>query len=356
MAKRPCLCPSTATAGAPPAYDTVIRRGTIYDGTGSRPLRGDVAIKGDRIVYVGPRAPGHGKEEFDARGKAVAPGFINMLAHPEESLLVDGRALSDLRQGVTLEVMGEISMGPLNARMKQELVQQQVDLHYDIDWTTLGEYLEGLAKKGIAPNIASFVSTGTVRQYVLGNDNVTPDAKQLAEMRGLVRQAMEEGALGVTTALIYTPATFAKTDELADLATESGACGGMYIAHMRSEGDRLLEAIDETIEIAKRSGAPAEIYHLKVAGKQNWGKLDDVIRKVESARATGTRITADMYTYPAGATGLDADGRRLDVGARYMGKGGNHQGQQAQHGENHQQHEAAFAPGCGRPASRLGTG
>ena len=295
-----------AAADAAPAYDVVVRHGMIYDGSGAAPLRGDVAIKGDRIVYVGPRAPGKGKEEFDAKGRAVAPGFINMLAHPEESLLVDGRALSDLRQGVTLEVMGEISMGPLNERMKRQFRDNQADLKYDVDWTTLGEYLDGLAKKGIAPNIASFVSTGTVRTYVLGEDDVQPDAAQLGQMRGLVRQAMEEGALGVTTALIYTPFTYAKTDELVTLAAESGRCGGMYIAHMRSEGDRLLEAIDETIDIAKRSGAPAEIYHLKVAGRRNWGKLDAVIAKIEAARASGTRITADMYTYPAGATGLDA--------------------------------------------------
>lgn len=293
-------------ADAAPAYDVVIRHGMVYDGSGAAPLRGDVAIKGDRIVYVGPRAPGQGEEEFDAEGRAVAPGFINMLAHPEESLLVDGRALSDLRQGVTLEVMGELSMGPLNERMKQDLRARQVDLKYDVDWTTLGEYLDGLAKRGIAPNIASFVSTGTVRTYVLGEDDVQPDAAQLAQMRGLVRQAMEEGALGVTTALIYTPYIYAKTDELVELATESGRCGGMYIAHMRSEGDRLIEAIDETIEIARRSAAPAEIYHLKVAGRRNWGKLDAVIARIEAARAAGIRITADMYTYPAGATGLDA--------------------------------------------------
>jgi N-acyl-D-amino-acid deacylase len=300
------LLPLAAGAAPAASYDAVIRHGMIYDGTGGAPRTGDVAIKGDRIVYVGPHAPGRGREEFDAKGKAVAPGFINMLAHPEESLLVDGRALSDLRQGVTLEVMGEMSMGPLNDKMKKEMQDSQVDLHYDVNWTTLGEYLDGLAKKGIAPNIASFVGAGTVRQYVLGNDDVAPNPAQLAEMRKLVHQAMEEGALGVTTALIYAPLTFAKTDELADLATESGRCGGMYIAHMRSEGDRLLEAIDETIEIAKRSGAPAEIYHLKVGGKQNWGKLDDAIKKVEAARASGTRITADMYLYPAGATGLDA--------------------------------------------------
>ncbi|MEZ5498871.1 MAG: D-aminoacylase [Steroidobacteraceae bacterium] len=296
----------SVVAASPPAYDTVIRGGTIYDGTGDQPRRGDIAIKGDRIVFVGLHAPGRGSQEFDARGKAVAPGFINMLAHPEESLLVDGRALSDLRQGVTLEVMGEMSMGPLNERMKRELVQTQVDLHYDVNWTTLGEYLDILEKRGMAPNIASFVGAGTVRQYVLGNDDIVPDAEQLARMRLLVREAMEEGALGVTTALIYAPLAFAKTDELAALASESGRCGGIYTAHMRSEGDRLFEAIDETIEIARRSGAPAEIYHLKLAGKKNWNKLDEVVRRIDAARAAGTRITANMYTYTAGATGLDA--------------------------------------------------
>jgi N-acyl-D-amino-acid deacylase len=229
-----------------------------------------------------------------------------MLAHPEESLLVDGRALSDLRQGVTLEVMGEGSMGPLNDRMKDEGRRQQADIKFDIDWTTLGEYLQKLEHRGISPNVASFVSAATVRDYVLGEDDVTPTAEQLAQMKGLVAQAMEEGALGVTTMLIYNPATYAKTPELVELARESGRCGGMYIAHIRSEGARLLEALDETIQIARASGAPAEIYHLKAAGAANWSKLDDVVRKVEAARRTGTRITADMYTYTAGATGLDA--------------------------------------------------
>ena len=289
-----------------PRYDTVIRSGLVVDGSGALPYKGDVAIKGDRIAYVGPHAPGKGKAEVDARGKAVAPGFVNMLAHPEESLLVDGRALSDLRQGVTLEVMGEISMGPLNAAMKADAVRQQSDVRYDVDWTTLGEYLAKLEHRGITPNVASFVSAGTVRINVLGEDDVQPTDAQLGQMRSLVHQSMEEGALGVTTALIYNPFTYAKTPELIALAQESASCGGMYIAHMRSEGDRLLEGVQETIDIANASGAPAEIYHLKVAGQTNWSKLDQVIAKVESARASGTRITADMYVYTAGATGLDA--------------------------------------------------
>jgi N-acyl-D-amino-acid deacylase len=298
--------PAVVAAATAPEHDTIIRNGMIYDGSGMPPYAGDVAIDGDRITYVGKHAPGHGRTEFDAHGKAVAPGFINMLAHPEQSLLVDGRALSDLRQGVTLEVMGEMSMGPLNAAAKEFFKRMQSDVHFDIDWTTLGEYLTKLEHRGIAPNVASFVSAGTVRAYVLGEADVQPDPAQLAEMRGLVRQAMEEGALGVTTALIYNPFTYAKTPELIELAGESGRCGGMYIAHMRSEGDRLIEAIEETVAIAKGSGAPAEIYHLKVGGKPNWGKLDQAIRVIEAARASGTRITADMYVYPAGATGLDA--------------------------------------------------
>ncbi|HEY2276607.1 MAG TPA: D-aminoacylase [Steroidobacteraceae bacterium] len=294
------------SAPAPPDYDVVIRGGTVYDGSGSAPFVGDVAIRGERIAYVGPQAPGRSAEEFPARGRAVAPGFINMLAHPEESLLIDGRALSDLRQGVTLEVLGEDSMGPLSAEMKRLGRQRQGDIKYDIDWTTLGEYLTRLERRGIAPNVASYVGAGTVRTYVLGERDVQPGPEQLTEMRTLVREAMEQGALGVTTALIYAPNDYARTPELIALAQEAARCGGIYSAHMRSEGDRLLEAVQETVDIARASGAPAEIYHLKQAGKRNWGKLDALIKAVEAARASGVRITADMYVYTAGATGLDA--------------------------------------------------
>ena len=293
-------------APTPPDYAVVIRGGTIYDGSGGAPFVGDVAIRGDRIAYVGPHAPGRSAEEFAARGKAVAPGFVNMLAHPEESLLIDGRALSDLRQGVTLEVLGEDSMGPLSPEMKRLLKQRQGDIRYDIDWTTLGEYLTGLEKHGISPNVASYVGAGTVRTYVLGERDVQPTPEQLTAMRTLVHEAMEQGALGVTTALIYSPNQYAGTPELIALARESARCGGIYSAHMRSEGDRLLEAVQETVDIARASGAPAEIYHLKQAGKRNWGKLDALIKAVETARASGARITADMYVYTAGATGLDA--------------------------------------------------
>lgn len=300
-----CLA-ATAPQGSPARYDVLISGGTVYDGSGHAPFVGDVAIRGDRIVYVGPRAPGSARERFDAHGKAVAPGFVNMLAHPEESLLVDGRALSDLRQGVTLEVLGEDSMGPLSPAMKELGLKRQGDIKFDIDWTTLGEYLAKVEKRGISPNIASYVGAGTVRTYVLGERDVQPTPEQLDKMRQLVRQAMEEGAVGVTTALIYAPNTYAKTPELIALASESARCGGIYSAHMRSEGDRLLEAVQETVDIARASGAPAEIYHLKAAGKRNWNKLDQLVSAVQSARAAGTRITADMYVYTAGATGLDA--------------------------------------------------
>ncbi|WP_408589839.1 N-acyl-D-amino-acid deacylase family protein [Novosphingobium sp.] len=297
---------TTAPAAPQPAYDVVIRGGMIYDGSGKTPFKGDVAVRQDRIVAIAPHIKARGKAEIDARGKAVSPGFINMLAHPEESLLIDHRALSDLVQGVTLEVMGEMSMGPLTPQMKSELQASQGDLRYPVDWTTLGQYLDGLEKRGVSPNVASFVGAGTVRQNLFNGDSTQPNADQLKTMQGLVRQAMEEGALGVTTALIYAPNTFAKTPELIALAQESARCGGIYTAHIRSEGDRFLEAVDETIEIARASGAPAEIYHLKQSGRDNWSKLDPAIVKIEKARAQGTRITANMYNYVAGATGLDA--------------------------------------------------
>lgn len=287
-------------------YDVVISGGTIYDGSGGSPYVGDVALQSDRIAYVGRRAPGGARERVDARGKAVTPGFINMLAHPEVSLLADGRALSDLRQGVTLEVIGEDSMGPLTPEMKRLAVQRQGDIKYAIDWTTLGEYLQKLERKGIAPNVASYVGAATVRVNVLGETDITPNAAQLQKMQALVRQAMEEGAMGVTTALIYAPNVFANTPELVALAGEAARCGGLYSAHMRSEGGHLMEALQETLDISHASGAPAEIFHLKVAGERNWGKIGELIRTIETARASGTRITADMYVYTAAATGFDA--------------------------------------------------
>lgn len=291
---------------AEPAYDLVIRGGTIYDGTGSQGFTGDVAVKGDSIAAIAPHVAGKGRTEVDAKGKAVSPGFINMLSHVEESLFVDGRALSDLAQGVTLEVLGEESMGPLTPEMKKAMTERQADIKYDVTWNTLGQYLDTLQKKGISPNLASFVGAGTVRVNLLGERDVQPTPEQLAAMQKLVKQSMEEGALGLTDALIYAPNAYAKTPELEALAKISAQCGGIYIAHMRSEGDRFLEAIDETIDIAKTSGAPAEIFHFKQAGRDNWSKLDPAIAKINDARAHGTRITADMYNYTAGATGLDA--------------------------------------------------
>jgi N-acyl-D-amino-acid deacylase len=292
---------------AAPEFDLAIQGGRIFDGTGGPSYLGDVGIRGERIVYVGPPRPMRAKQVIDAHEQAVAPGFINMLSQAQESLLIDGRAESDLVQGVTLEVMGEgDSMGPRTDAMIKRDESRQSDIKYPITWHTLGEYLEGRERSGISPNIASFVGASTVRDSVLGEGDVQPTPAQLQEMQGLVRQAMGEGALGVSSALIYAPATYAHTNELVALASEAGRCGGIYVTHMRSEADRLLEAVDETISIAQQSGAPAEIYHLKAAGKSNWLKLDQVIDKVNAARAAGTRVTANMYTYTAGGTGLDA--------------------------------------------------
>ena len=291
---------------AGPLHDVVIRNAVVYDGSGSPGFQGELAIDADRIAFVGARGAGRGRTELDARGKAVAPGFINMLAHPEESLIADGRALSDLRQGVTLELLGEDSMGPLSDEMRALLATRQGDIRYPVDWHTLGEYLSMLERRGIAPNVASTVGAATVRSDVLGERDVQPDAAQLARMQQLVREAMEEGAMGLSSALIYAPGAYAHTAELTQLAAVAAACGGIYMSHVRSEGDRLLDGVGELIEIARASGAPAEIYHLKAAGRANWGKLDDVIALVERTRAAGVRITADMYTYTAGATGLDA--------------------------------------------------
>ncbi len=290
-----------------PRYDVIIRGGTIYDGSGGPPVVGDVAIDGDTIVGVGDLGRARGVTEIDATGHAVAPGFINMLSWATESLIEDGRSQSDIRQGVTLEVFGEgWSMGPLNDAMKKELVERQADIRYEVTWTTLGEYLDHLVERGISANVASFVGATTVRIHVLGYEDRAPTAEELDEMRALVRSAMEEGALGVGSSLIYAPAFYADTEELIELAKVAAEYGGMYISHIRSEGNRLLEAVDELITIAREANIPAEIYHLKAAGQENWGKINDVFARVEAARAEGLSITADMYTYTAGATGLDA--------------------------------------------------
>ncbi len=289
-----------------PEFDIVLRGGTIYDGGGGAPYQGNVAIQGDRIVAVG-EVKGRGKTEVNVEGLAVAPGFINMLSWATESLIADGRSLGDIQQGVTLEVFGEgWSMGPLNEAMKKEAAERQSDLKYDIQWTTLAEYLKFLDKKGISTNIASFVGATTVRIHEVGFANRPPTPEELQRMKELVRQAMREGALGVGSSLIYPPAFYAKTDELVELCKVAAEYDGMYISHMRSEGARLLEALDELITIAREAKLPAEVYHLKAGGKANWPKMEQAIAKIEEARKQGLKITADMYTYIAGATGLSA--------------------------------------------------
>ena len=300
------VLPLLAACSRPPAYDVVIRHGTIYDGTGAAGRVADLAIRDDRIAAVGDLSSDHGRDEVDATGLAVAPGFINMLSHSETSLIADGRAQGTIRQGVTLEVFGESSMGPLTEQMKHDQMERQGDIKFDISWNTLGGYLDHLVARGVSTNVASFVSAATVRANEVGLDNRAPTPAELDRMRELVQVAMDEGAMGLTTALIYIPGVFSTTDELVELAKVASASGGMYISHMRSEGNRLLEAIDETLTIARQAKIRAEIYHLKASGESNWKKLDRAISKVETARKEGLEITADMYNYTAGSTGLDA--------------------------------------------------
>ncbi|HYR94016.1 MAG TPA: D-aminoacylase [Methylomirabilota bacterium] len=290
----------------PKTHDIVIRGGTLYDGTGGPSVLGDVAIDADRIAAVGT-ITGRGARELDATGLAVAPGFINMLSWATDTLFADGRSQSDIRQGVTLEVFGEgWSLGPLNERMKKERLEQQGDIKYDITWTTLDEALEALVARGISTNIASFVGATTVRMHEIADDDRPPTDAELARMRAHVDKAMRDGALGVGSSLIYAPAAYASTEELVALCSAASPYGGMYISHMRSEGERLLEAIAELIHIARAARVPAEIYHLKQSGRANWPKLDNAIASVETARAAGVRVSADMYPYEAGATGLSA--------------------------------------------------
>lgn len=295
-------------AAAAERYDLLIRNGVVYDGSGGAPQRLDVAVQGDRIVGLLP--PGQrasARQEVDARGRAVAPGFINVLSWATESLIADGRGVSDTKQGVTLEIFGEgWSMGPVNPRMKADALKQQVDIRYDVPWTTLGGYLEHLEQRGVTPNVASFIGATTVRIHELGEDDVDPTPEQLARMQDVVRQAMREGALGVGSSLIYPPAAFADTEELIALAKAAGESGGGYISHMRSEADRFLEAVDETISIARATGQRAEAYHLKAAGEKNWPKMQQAIDRIAAARDAGLQVSADMYVYTAGATGLTA--------------------------------------------------
>ena len=287
-------------------FDVIIRAGTVYDGTGRAPVKADIGIKGDRITAIGNLSRATAPTIVDAKGLAVAPGFINMLSHSETSWFVDSRSLSELLQGVTTQIFGEGSMGPLSDEMKKRRRESQGDLKYDIPWTTLAEYLNYLEKKGISQNVASFIGAPTIREYVIGLEDKPPTPAQLDQMRELVRREMEAGALGITTALIYPPAFFAKTDELIELCKVAAKYKGKYTTHMRSEGAQLIEAVQETIRISREAGLPAEIYHLKASGEANWSKMDQVIKMIEDARKQGVQITADMYTYPAGGTGLDA--------------------------------------------------
>jgi len=302
------LCAIIATSCSTPiTYDVLIKNGTIADGSGNPSYVGSVGINADTIAAIGELKNAKGNLEIDATGLVVAPGFINMLSWATESLIEDGRSMSDIKQGVTLEVFGEgWSMGPLSEKMKQEMPTSQGDIKYEIDWSTLDEYLQSLVKRGISPNVASFIGATTVRINHIGYEDRVPTDKEMASMKNMVRKAMEDGALGVGSSLIYAPAFYSSTEELIELSKAASEYDGMYISHMRSEGNRILESIDELMRIANVADIRAEIYHLKMSGKENWSKYDAVIKKIDSARAAGLQITTDMYNYTAGATGLDA--------------------------------------------------
>ena len=288
-------------------FDVIIKNGAVYNGTGSEAQHVDLAIRGDRIAGVGDYKNAKAKTVIDARGLAVAPGFINMLSWSTESLIQDGRSQSEIRQGVTTEIMGEgESMGPMNDRVREFMLKQQADIKYDITWNTLTEYLRFLEKRGISCNVASFIGATTIRQNVIGFDDRPPTPRELDQMRELVREEMEAGALGIGTSLIYPPAFYAKTDELIELCKVAAKYKGKYISHMRSEGNQLLEAFDELLRISREAGIPAEVYHIKAAGQKNWGKIDNLLSRIESAQKEGLNIRANMYTYTAGGTGLDA--------------------------------------------------
>jgi len=291
----------------PTSYDLILKGGTIYDGSGEAPYVGDVALNGDTIAALGDLGDATAKTEIDIQGLAVAPGFVNMMSWANESLIEDGRSQSDIRQGVTLEIMGEgSSMGPLNDKMRAARIQDQGDIRYDVEWTTLDEYLVFLERRGVSPNVASFIGAATPRKYVIGYEDREPTPEELDQMRALVRAAMEDGALGVASSLIYPPGSFAKTEELIALSKVAAEYDGMYISHLRDEGPQMLRAIDELLTIAHEADIRAEIYHLKSAGQSNWHLFDEAIAMVERARAEGLQITADVYTYPASSTGLNA--------------------------------------------------
>ena len=287
-------------------YDLLIENGTVYDGSGGQAYLADIGVNGDRVVASG-QLRASANELINAEGFAVAPGFINMLSWATDSLIIDGRSQGDIRQGVTLEVFGEgRSEGPLNEAMREQAIATQGDIKWPVEWTTLDEYLEFLIERGVSPNVASFIGATSVRVHEIGYEDRPPTAAELERMKNLVREAMEDGALGLGSSLIYAPAFYADTEELIALAEIVGQYDGMYISHMRSEGNRLLESVDELIRIAREGNVGAEIYHLKMAGQQNWDKFDAVVERVELARMEGLDITADIYTYTAGSTGLDA--------------------------------------------------
>jgi N-acyl-D-amino-acid deacylase len=288
-------------------FDVLIKNGTIYDGSGGEPQHVDLALRGDRIAGVGDFKTAKAKTVIDARGLAVAPGFINMLSWSNESLIQDGRSQSEIRQGVTTEIMGEgESMGPVNDRLRAYMLKQQADIKYEIKWNTLAEYLQYLEKRGISCNVASFIGATTIRANVIGFDDRPPTAPELDQMRELVRKEMEAGALGIGTSLIYPPAFYARTEELIELCKVAAKYQGKYISHMRSEGNQLLEAFDELLRISREAGIPAEVYHIKAAGQKNWGKIDNLLSRIEAAQKEGLNIRANMYTYTAAGTGLDA--------------------------------------------------
>jgi len=305
------LALGTVAAQVTPAprvtYDVLIQGGIVYDGAGGPGRRADVGLRGDMVVAVGDLSSARGNVIVDASGLAVTPGFINMLSWSTETLIADGRSQGEIRQGVTTEIFGEgVSMGPVSDRIRERMLADQADIRFDIPWTSLAGYLAYLEARGVAPNVASFLGATTVREYVLGLEDRRPSAAQLDQMRALVAQAMEEGALGIGSSLIYAPASYSTTEELIELCKVAARYKGRYISHLRSEGDRLLQAVDELIRVSREAGLPAEIYHLKAAGQPNWPKMDAVIARVEEARRQGLKITADMYTYTAGATGFDA--------------------------------------------------
>jgi N-acyl-D-amino-acid deacylase len=296
-----------ASVPAQSTFDILIKNGTVYDGSGSKPRRADVGIRGDRIVAIGNLKAAKAATVVDARGLAVAPGFINMLSWAVDDLIVDGRSLGDIKQGVTLEVFGEgDSQGPLSDEMKRRRKDEQGDLRFEIGWTTLAEYLQFLEKRGVSCNVASFIGATTIREYVVGLEDKKATPEQMAQMRELVRKEMEAGALGIGSSLIYAPAFYAPTEELIEMCKVAAQYKGKYISHMRSEGNRLIEAVEELLRIAREARIPAEIYHLKAMGQANWPKMEQVIAMVEKNRREGLKITADMYTYPAGSTGLNA--------------------------------------------------